>query len=290
MKKQILLIGSFVAIVIGISFTLLPINIQNDLFQFETTNYEDVPRAAIIDQLYDEYPDEDLHKKITEYLKNDGYKVVDIYKTEEVTVDFYKKLPSMNYKFIIIRSHSLEGGSMEESASLFTGEKYNEHKYIPEQFMKLVHRGVPYLDEEIKERGGWGKMEDKMYFLVGSSLFDSSMVGEFPSSTIILAGCATMKDTVLADSLLNRGASEVVGWSDLVSPENNDEVLMLLLNQTLVNNVKLKDAVQSISNQIEGKLDFGATVVYYSTGDNEIPNDIKVPSQIKGPSIDTPGL
>ena len=290
MKKQILLIGSVVAIVIGISFTLLPINIQNDLSLFETTNYEDVPRAAIIDQLYDEYPDEDLHKKITEYLKNDGYKVVDIYKTEEVTVDFYKKLPSMNYKFIIIRSHSLEGGSMEESASLFTGEKYNDHKYIKEQFMKLVHRGVPYLDEEIKERGGWRALEDKMYFLVGSSLFDKMMIGEFPESTIILAGCATMKDTVLADSLLKRGAFEVVGWDDLVSPENNDELIIHLLNQTLNNDVKMKDAVQSLSNLIEGKLDYGATVVYYSTGDNEITDDIKVPSKVKGPSGDTPGL
>jgi len=63
MKKQILLIGWIVAVVIGISFTLLPINIQDTLYQFETTNYEDVPRAAIIDQLYNDYPDEDLHNK-----------------------------------------------------------------------------------------------------------------------------------------------------------------------------------------------------------------------------------
>jgi len=260
------------------------------LSQFETTNYEDVPRAAIIDQLYDEYPDEDLHKQITEYLKNAGYKVVDIYKTEEVTVDFYKNLPSMNYKFILIRSHSLEGGSMEASASLFTGEKYNDHKYIPEQFMKLVHRGVPYLDEEIKERGGWRALEDKMYFLVGSSLFDKSMIGEFPGSTIILAGCATMKDTILADSFLNRGASEVIGWDDLVGPENNDEVLLLLLNQTLVNNVDMKNAVQSVAKLIEGKLDYDTTLVYYSTDDNEITDDHKVPTRNKGPSSDTPSL
>jgi len=290
MKKQILLIGSVVAIVIGISFTLLPINIQGTLSQFATSNYDDVPRAAVIDQLYDEYPDEDLHNTVTEYLKNAGYKVVDIYKTEEITVDFYKNLPSMNYKFILIRSHALGAKSMEASASLFTGEKYNNHKYVKEQFLSQVHKGVPYLDDEIQELGGWKILEDNTYFLVGSNLFDSSMIGEFPGSTIILAGCATMKDNVLADSFLKRGASEVVGWSNLVGPENNDEVIIHLLNQTLNNDVKMKNAVQSLTNLIEGKLDYGATVVYYSTGDNEITDDIKVPSKVKGPSGDTPSL
>jgi len=162
MKKQIFVIGWIAAIAIGISIFLLPINIQNDLFQFETTNYEGgVQRAAIIDQLYYDYPDKNLHKQLTNYLKNAGYKVVDIYTTPDVTVDFYKKLPSMNYKFIIIRSHSLGDGAVEESAALFTGEKYNEHKYVKEQFLGHVSRGVPYLYYDVLERGGFGALEVK---------------------------------------------------------------------------------------------------------------------------------
>ena len=290
MKKKIFLIGSFVAIVIGISFTLLPVNIQYGLSQFETSNYDDVPRAAIIDQLYSEYPDEELHKNITEYLKNAGYKVVDIYKTEEITVDFYRKLPSLNYKFILIRSHSLGGGAMEESAILFTGEKYNDHKYVREQFLNLVHRGVPYLNTEIVDRGGFGAMDDDMYFLVGSNLFDREMIGEFPSSTIILAGCETMDDPTLANTFLNKGAFEVVGWNSLVGPENNDEVVMHILNQTLVHNIKMKDAVQTTMKAVEGKLDYNAELIYYSAADKERMNDLKVSPKLKGPSSDTPSL
>jgi len=293
MKKQIFLIGWISAIAIGISIFLLPINIQNDLFQFETTNYEEgVPRAAIIDQLYNDFPDKILHKQLTKYLKNGGYKVVDIYTTPDVTVDFYKKLASMNYKFIIIRSHSLGDGAVEDSASLFTGEKYDEHKYVKEQFLGHVARGVPYLFDDVLERGGFGAMENKMYFILGSNFVDDLMIGEFPGSTIILAGCETMGKTNLANSFLKRGASEVIGWSDLVGSKNNDEVLVYILNQTQNYDVPIKNAVYSLNTIIEGQLAYGATLRYLSAGDEEMTGfqTSEVMKEAKGPTSDKPSL
>ena len=297
MKKQIFLIGWIAAIAIGIFVALVPINIQNDLFQFETTNYEEgVRRAAIIDQLYYDFPDKNLHKQFTEYLKNGGYEAVDIYTTPEVTVDFYRNLPSMNYDFILIRTHSLGPDAVEYSASLFTGEIYDPHKYVKEQFLGNVARGIPYLYEEVLERGGWRELEDKMYFSLGKNFVDEEMIGKFPGSTIILAGCETMKESFLADAFLKRGASEVIGWSDLIGNVNNDEVLIHVLNQTLNNDVPMKDAVYWLNDQVNGELDYNATLMYISNGDSDMTSsyssrlndDAKGPS--KGPSKDGPNL
>jgi len=42
----------------------------------------------------------------------------------------------MNYEYIVIRGHSLGDGTIKKitSATLFTGEKHDYHKYIKEQY------------------------------------------------------------------------------------------------------------------------------------------------------------
>src|SRR6267378_7915270 len=73
------------------------------------TSYNNVhgktPRAIIIDQLYDDYPNSGFEEAAKRYLQYGGY-AVDLYTTKNVTIDFYKNLPLMGYKIIIIRSHA----------------------------------------------------------------------------------------------------------------------------------------------------------------------------------------
>lgn len=111
---------------------------------FTPTFSQDKPRqlAAIIDQLDDSIPNKRHQQKTLEYLENAGYDV-DIYTTEDITVDFFKKLPSMNYKFIIFRTHSLEVPHLGNSTFLFTGEKYDVDKHILEQLSGQVHQAIP---------------------------------------------------------------------------------------------------------------------------------------------------
>ncbi len=109
-----------------------------------TSSPDKQPRqlAAIIDQIHDSIPNKSFQQKALEYLENAGYDV-DVYTTEDITVDFYKKLPSMNYKFIYIRTHSLEEvAKSQNSTFLFTGEKYKVNKYIQEQLFNQVGTGV----------------------------------------------------------------------------------------------------------------------------------------------------
>ena len=284
MKKRTLLIAWVVAVAIGITYAILPINIQNSVAQFETMNYEGGSKAIIIDQLHNDIPNEEFQKTATKYLNDAGYKV-DLVTTDEVTVDFYKQLPSMNYNFIIIRGHSLGYGSIENSASLFTGEKYDQHKYVKEQFLGHVSRGVPYFVEDIGEHGGRASLDSRTYFVVGSKLVDEAMVGQFPDSTIILAGCDTSKKTVLIDSLLKRGASEVLGWTGLVDATENDMIVTRILQETLVKNVDMKQAVESIMIDEYESLYYPTIMTYHSMDEEEM-NEIEGgqgPTSDKGP-------
>ena len=65
-----------------------------------------IRKAVIIDQLHNDISNPVYHNKATSLLTDAGYEV-DVYTTDDITVDFYKELPSMNYEFILIRSHSL---------------------------------------------------------------------------------------------------------------------------------------------------------------------------------------
>ena len=265
MKKPIFLIAGIIAIVISIS--IVTINFQNELFYFETMDYDGIPKAVIIDQLYKDYPSQSYRNEVTEILSKAGYKV-DIVETDEVTLEYYKQLPSMNYKIIIFRGHSLgESNGVTESASLFTGEIYTHHKYIKEQFLDQVAVGVPYLFSELRETGGVGSQPaNHTYFVVGSKMVDELMVGNFDESIIILAGCETMEGTLLADSLLKRGASDVIGWSGLIGIYNNDRVVTYLLNKTLAEGSDISEAVDYINNQVDGQVVFETTVVHQTNG------------------------
>jgi len=261
MKKPTFLIVGIIAIVISIS--IITINFQNELFNFETMDYDGIPKAVIIDQLYNDYPNERYRNEVTEMLSKAGYKV-DIVETAEVTLEFYKQLPSMNYKIIIFRGHSLgESNGVTKSASLFTGEIYNHHKYIKEQFLDQVAIGVPYLFSELRETGGVGSQPaNHTYFVVGSKMVDELMVGNFDESIIILAGCETMEGTLLADSLLKRGASDVIGWNGLIGVYNNDMVIKFLINKTLANGLDIGEAVDYMNEQIDGQVVYDTTIIH----------------------------
>ncbi len=263
MKKHTLLIAGVAAVVIGVSISMIFPIMQNDSIKFKIMD-SGQPRATIIDQLDSEIPNKEFQETVTQYLEDAGYQV-DIYTTEDITVDFYKELPTMNYDYIIIRSHSLGAGSIEKSASLFTGEKYTDHKYIKEQFLKHVGRGIPILSQTIMDQGGLGAFIDDTYFVIGSKMIDEIMEGNFNGSTIILAGCETMEDSTLADSFLNKGASEVVGWTGLVDSRNNDAIVEEMLKETFVNKLDLKQAVEVVMKQVKGKLYYPETGLLYQS-------------------------
>lgn len=263
---KMLILLSIVATTIVASIILL-----QDHPQAENSVYEGVPRAVIIDQLHDEIPNEYFTEQATKYLEGAGYDV-DIFTTKEITIDFFKNLPSMNYKYIVVRTH---GASAENKdlVTLFTGEPYQEDKYIYEQLSGTVKVGAPLqeiiysLNDENGNATEWVQVNETTriisgyvyvdkdakneYFVIPPKFVKNLMVGTFPGSVIILGGCNTAEYDSMARALIKRGANNVVGWDDSVSNNDNDEIMLLLLKETLINNVEIGDAVDLVKAELD---------------------------------------
>ncbi len=219
----------------------------------QTTLDDGVPKAAIIDQLHEELPNPDFQQNATEYFETAGYDV-DLYTTKDITVDFYKKLPSMDYEFIVIRSHATGQMFKFSSSALFTGEKYSPNNHSADQLSGHLANAVPYNEIQKKEIG-LENLASQTYFAFGSKFVDEKMVGKFPGSVIVLAGCYTTSSKLLSQSLIDRGASVVVGWDNTVRVDQSDKVILAFLEKMLVDGEVLPEAVSSVTNEFGLYLD-----------------------------------
>jgi hypothetical protein len=221
-------------------------------------------RAAIIDQLHEDIPNYELQTNATSMLEDAGYQV-DLYTTKDITVEFYKKLPSMNYNFILIRSHGGEDSSDENPTFLFTGEKYIKEKYIGEQISRQVGYGFPIYSEELTElKRTDPRAFDQAYFTIGSKLVKEGMVGTFPNSIIIVGGCESAESHDLMESFLNKGAKHVLGWGATVGSADNDKAMVWLLEEILVKDGSILDAVSEINEEMRPSFRFPAILKLFN--------------------------
>jgi hypothetical protein len=222
------------------------------LGNLNVTETNHIPRAVIIDQLYSDVPNEYFHTKASTHLKNLGY-TVDLYTTDNATVDLFRNLPTMNYDFIVFRGHALHDVEDDDAVMFFTGEKYAEDKYVQEQLFGQIKKGTPLLERTFsideKNNTGWVnvngsknikmisspvKVSDKPreeFFLFNPKSIHDLMKGKFDNSIILLGGCSTLKNDSMAKALVEKGASKVVGWTDLVSSSDNDRALLQILEK-----------------------------------------------------------
>jgi len=229
--------------------------------QDETTK---IRKAVIIDQLHQDFPNESFQENATKILTEGGYEV-DLFTTADVTIDFYKELPSMDYEFIVLRSHSLAIYGDKPSSWIFTGEKYDPGRYSQEQLSGILSPGVPFRQGQISEMTQ-GDAKGERLFMIGSKMVEKMMDGKFPDSVIILGGCDTMSHAYLAEALVNRGASSVVGWNGLVELRDNDAVMLSLLDDIFNENLEMDDAVEKVMNDYKGKTYYDTKLLHFSSG------------------------
>ena len=223
------------------------------------------PKAVIIDQLYDDFPNKMFHTKATEYLQKAGY-TVDIVTKKDVTVDFYKDLPKMNYKYVVIRTH---GAQNSDDVVLFTGEKYSEEQYIQEQLFGQVKKATPLLERvfpvTVDASSEWIVVNDTFrylmqpakrvdvakneYFAISANLISHGMKGKFDDTVFVLGGCNTLSNPSLAKSLTERGASMVLGWDEEVGSQNNDNAILFFLEKTLIDNIEVDQVLNDFAKQ-----------------------------------------
>ena len=102
-----------------------------------------VPKAAILDGLYDKSPNSTLTEIMVQYLSNAGY-MVDVYRGTNVTIDLLRNIGG--YKILILRLHSAV--HTDGFLYVFSGEKYTESKYINEQLSGAVRKAYTFDESE----------------------------------------------------------------------------------------------------------------------------------------------
>jgi hypothetical protein len=199
-------------------------------------------KAAIIDQLGESFPIQSFRENVTSLLVSQNFIV--IYNcSEEVTVEFFGKLPKSNCGLYILRVHSTVRNNTD-LVDFFTNEPYQENKY-----------------EEYGDRlsEGWYQWApDQKYFAIGPR-FVEIMDGTFPKSIVIAMGCKSLKYPTMAQAFLKKGAQLYIGWTDDVDAYDSDKITFHLLELLFKYNKTISDAVKecnSLPRQFPGKLDY----------------------------------
>lgn len=207
------------------------------------------PTAAIVDQVsvYDANPE--FVAAATRLLEDAGY-VVDYYPSEEVTVNFYRYLPTHGYDLIVLRVHSTrlledEDGNLIDEVVLFTSEPYTAGKY---------------------EEQGNGRLAKARYYEGAGPLFGiradfvtSSMKGGFDGTTVIMMGCNGL-DSIneTAKAFVYKKADAFISWNDLISGSHSDAATERLLELMLVVGLDAVEAVERTVAEVGPDPVFGA--------------------------------
>jgi len=159
-------------------------------------------KAAIVDQLSLTSSNPAFVEAATKYLREAGYSV-DYFPGQDVTVEFFRNLPSQGYRFLVLRVEAAADSS-GAAAALFTSEPYSAEKYPQEQLSGQL--GRVWYDPE----GG------APYFGVSQEFVKQSMKGRFPNSLILMMDGKGIFFTLMGTAFVERGARTIVGWSDTV--------------------------------------------------------------------------
>ncbi len=234
--------------------------------------------AVIADQLSVTYPNPAFIEATTSLLQQLGY-IVTYLPMEQVTVDFFRTLPKRGDKIILLRAHSSvviyppDGGELEivDYLVFATGEKFDSSKYLVEQQNGWLTRFTS--DYQFDEAGKiiTTTTEPAFYFGMGEGFQKYSMEGRFNESTIFIMGCDGLARQGGRDETANlffaRGARNVIGWSDEVTPEHMDLATYNLLYLQAKHNLSLEQAYDMVYNQLGPDPQFGAKLRFLKRQD-----------------------
>ncbi|MFC2007217.1 hypothetical protein ACFLVB_01270 [Chloroflexota bacterium] len=215
------------------------------------------PKAAIVDQLYLLEPNPAFIEQASRTLESYGF-TVDVWQGEEITVDFYRELPSYGYKLIIFRIHSgllLTPVGSKVTASeltyLFTGEKYTTTKYVTEQLTERVSNAL--MSDDYPE-----------IFAVNSEFISQELQGGgFTDAVILMMGCETYFFDDMAEAFVRQGASVYLGWSTWVSLEYVDKATLNLLDNLSAGNLTIERGIAEMMSEVGTDPYFEAYMKYY---------------------------
>ena len=218
------------------------------------------PRAAIVDQLTSELPEPQFVEATRSMLQQAGYEV-DYYWGEEITVDFYRELPTHGYDLILLRAHSglIQGGEREGEAFLFTAEPYSNTDHVKEQragrLLMATYGLGPDLSVDLRDL--------PRFFGIVPDFIESSMMGEFDDTTVVVMGCNGLTSETMAEAFIKKGAKTVVSWDGLVTGDHTDEATERLLQLLLSDGLSMGEAVERTRTEVGPDPWYGSNLLFY---------------------------
>lgn len=189
--------------------------------------------AAIIDELSGTVPDPFFLAQATAQLKSAGYNV-DYYSPSQVTVDLFKRLPTMGYGVVLFRAHST--GATGDTIAIMTSEPYSPDKFVSEQLTgQVVRARLSAVDQD--------------FFAVSPKFVRDATQGVFPSSIILMMGCTGLANSEMAEAFVSRGAQVYVSWDQVIYSSRTDMATLAVL-QSLAKGKTLGVAVGAATYNI----------------------------------------
>lgn len=131
-RRRFIIATIVIAVAIVLIFGLFS---NNALFPSQTL------KAAIVDQLSIKYANSAFLQTSTTILERAGF-AVDYYESREVTVEFYRNLPTHGYDLILLRVHAATHSSNVSYTVLFTSELRDIEKYNYEKVTDRILMGT----------------------------------------------------------------------------------------------------------------------------------------------------
>jgi hypothetical protein len=207
-------------------------------------------KAAIVDHLSLSHPNQAFVRECSDILKKAGY-ATDYYQGEEVTVEFYRNLPALEYDLIVFRVHSAYIHKYL-SLAMFTSEPYSKERYVQEQARNRVVRGFI----EPFHQG------DPDYLAITDKFVRYSMEGSFKNTIIIMMGCTGIKKS-MASAFLEKGAKAYIGWNGLVSANHTDAATEQLLKHLLLERQTIAKAVSQTMKEVGYDAQYKSMLLYW---------------------------
>jgi hypothetical protein len=212
------------------------------------------PSAAIVDHLSSDFPNQTFVETATSILQQAGY-TVDYYPTQDVTVDFYRNLPTHGYSIILLRVHSaIAVNTKLQELAFFTSEIYSPSEYTLDQLDGRLGCAT------IHNPPNPGEPE---YFAIRRSFVEDSMIGRFNGTTIIVMGCYGMKYTSMAEAFIEKGAKVYIGWDGLEDADHSDAATVDLLRQLLLEKQAVGQAVENTIKEVGEDPAYNSSLLFY---------------------------
>lgn len=208
-------------------------------------------RAAILDGLAADYPNQTFIESAKEILARAGFEV-DIYGPEDITLDLLRELPSRDYGLILFRVH---GGRIRQPIGLFIGGGLFIEKCGPESHRDEVESGYLLIGRPF--------LSNETYCVAPPHYISEKLHGKFRKTIIIAMSCFTGDDNIMASAFLERGAGAYVGFRGEISPDYADAFTITLLRKLYSEKLLIQDAFDQALRELGSDPHYGGSPALY---------------------------